>query len=92
MCVQSAFRSRRTRLLARAQVIGWVRWNSIVTDQAVQPLGFRCVMTPPAISIFVGIAQAWKMNFRKQARLLGLPWPLWIRCVRGHVTGYYALD
>lgn len=73
----------RARVLAAAQLVGWVRWDVSGSQRPVMSIEARRVVTPPAVRVFLGISQAWKMDFREEMRLLGLPRPVWSRFARG---------
>jgi len=75
-------RALRTRLLAGAQLMGWLRWDVGGNGRPAMSIDTRIVVTPPAIRVFRGISQAWRMNLREEMCLLGLPRPVWRRCVR----------
>jgi hypothetical protein len=76
-------RASRARLLAGAQLVGWVRWDVYGNQRPVMPIAPRRAMTPPAIRIFLGISRAWEMNSREEMRLLALPRPVWSSMARG---------
>lgn len=76
-------RALRGRLLAGAQLVGWVRWEVGGGQRPVMSVEARRAVTPPAIRVFLGIPQAWQMDFREQMRLLGLPRPVWSSMTRG---------
>nr|WP_294810191.1 antitoxin Xre/MbcA/ParS toxin-binding domain-containing protein [uncultured Sphingomonas sp.] len=43
----------------------------------------RRTVTPPAVRVFRGISKAWRLDFREEMRLLGLPRPVWSKIARG---------
>jgi len=76
-------RTLRATVLAAAQLVGWVRWDLSGSQRPVMSIEARRVVTPPAIRVFRGISQAWKMDFREEMRLLGLRRPVWSKYARG---------
>lgn len=76
-------RALRAGLLADAQLVGWVRWDVGSNRRPVMSIETRRVVTPSALRVFLGISQAWLMDFRAEMRLLGLPRPVWSRIARG---------
>lgn len=76
-------RALRARVLTGAQLVGWMRWDVSGSQRPVMSIEARRVVTPPAIRVFLGISQAWRLDFREEMRLLGLPRPVWSRIARG---------
>jgi len=76
-------RAWRARLLTGAQLVGWMRWEVDGNQRPVMSIEARCALTPPTVRVFRGISQAWRMDFREEMRLLGLPRPVWSRIARG---------
>jgi hypothetical protein len=76
-------RALRERHLAGAQLVGWLRREVGGTQRPVMSIEARRAVTPAAIRVFRGISQAWRLDFREEMRLLGLPRPVWSRIARG---------
>jgi hypothetical protein len=60
-----------------------MRWQVGGNRRPVMSIEARRAVTPPAVRVFRGIAKAWRLKFREEMRLLGLPRPVWSRIARG---------